>query len=217
MSLGGRKSGEEGGIEAPIGDGEVRCGERWYASCYQHHFSFERIVSVSAGPKEFKSTRSSSKSSSKTDCSGGSGFFKTGELQYRPPRPRDGRKLAQSSIQHTTAFSGRAPSNGASNGLPRNRNSERPKAIKAHSQITIAAGESTLHIVSDDEVVAFGMLVTECNEVCGIEIVRGPSAPGRLASNFRWFATILQDRAKCRISLLTSRLPRTNPAGKAGS
>jgi len=47
-------------------------------------FPFERIVSVSAGPKEIKSTGSSSKSSSKTDCCWGGGFFKTGELQYRP-------------------------------------------------------------------------------------------------------------------------------------
>jgi hypothetical protein len=30
--------------------------------------------------------------------------------------------------------------------------------------------------VSEDEVVAFRMLVPECNEICGIEIVRGPFA-----------------------------------------
>ena len=83
-------------------------------------FPFERIVSVSAGPKEIKSTGSSSKSSSKTDCCWGWLF-------------QNGRKLAQSSIQHSTAFSGPALSNGASTGLQRNRTSERPNAIKAHS------------------------------------------------------------------------------------
>lgn len=30
--------------------------------------------------------------------------------------------------------------------------------------------------MSEDEVVAFRMLVSECNEICGIEIVRGPFA-----------------------------------------
>jgi hypothetical protein len=37
-------------------------------------------------------------------------------------------------------------------------------------------GEGTLHIVSEDEVVAFRMLVPECNKICGIEIVRRPFA-----------------------------------------
>src|SRR2546430_11506146 len=39
-----------------------------------------------------------------------------------------------------------------------------------------SAGESTLHIVSEDEVVAFRMLVPERNEICGIEIVSRPFA-----------------------------------------
>lgn len=39
-------------------------------------FPFERIVSVYAGPKEIKSTGSSSKSSSKTDCYWGVAFSK---------------------------------------------------------------------------------------------------------------------------------------------
>ena len=47
----------------------------------------------------------------------GGGFFKNGERQYRPPRPHDGWKLAQSSTQHSTAFSGPALSNAASLGL----------------------------------------------------------------------------------------------------
>src|ERR1700730_14653430 len=42
-------------------------------------FPFERIVSVYAGPKEIKSTGSSSKSSSKTDCCWGVAFSKRAE------------------------------------------------------------------------------------------------------------------------------------------
>jgi len=40
----------------------------------------------------------------KQTVAGGVAFSKRGELQYRPPRSHDGRKLAQSSIQHSTAF-----------------------------------------------------------------------------------------------------------------
>jgi hypothetical protein len=100
-------------------------------------FPFERIVSVYAGPKEIKSTGSSSKSSSKTGCCWGVAFSKRASFNVTSPRPHDRRKtrrkLAQSSIQHSTAFSGPALSNGASLGLQRNRISERPNAIKAHS------------------------------------------------------------------------------------
>jgi hypothetical protein len=31
--------GGEGGIDTPIGEWEVRVGERWYVSCYQCQFS----------------------------------------------------------------------------------------------------------------------------------------------------------------------------------
>jgi hypothetical protein len=71
---------------------------------------------------------------------------------------------------HSTAFSGSALSNGASLGLRRKRISEGPNAINAHSQVSIAAGKGTLHIVSEDEVVAFRMLVPECNKICGIAV-----------------------------------------------
>lgn len=93
-------------------------------------FPFERIVSVYAGPKQIKSTGSSSKSSSTTDCCWGVAFSKRGSFNIVPHAER---KFAQSSIQHSTAFSGAALSNGASLSLQRNRISERPNAIKAHS------------------------------------------------------------------------------------
>ena len=51
-------------------------------------FPFERIVSVHAGPKEIKSTGSSSKSSSKTDCCWGWLFQKRGASISSPTPTR---------------------------------------------------------------------------------------------------------------------------------
>ncbi len=83
-----------------------------------------------------KCLRSSSKSSSKTDCLLGDLFQDRG-ASISSPRPPDGRKkrgkLAQSSLPHSTAFSGPALSNGASLVLRRKRIGEGPNAIKAHS------------------------------------------------------------------------------------
>jgi hypothetical protein len=42
--------------------------------------------------------------------------------------------------------------------------------------------------VSEDEVVAFRMLVPECNKICGIEIVRGP-----FALDGRWSLSVGRD------------------------
>src|SRR6516164_11774736 len=57
-----------------------------------------------------------------------------------------------------------------------NRISERPDSIKAYFQRSIAACESSLHIPSENEVLAFRMLFPKCNEICVVEIVRGPFA-----------------------------------------
>jgi hypothetical protein len=47
-------------------------------------FPFDRIASVYAGPKEIKSSGSSSKSSSKTDCCWGVAFSKRGSFNIVP-------------------------------------------------------------------------------------------------------------------------------------
>ena len=80
-------------------------------------FPFERIVQCSMRVRK-RSNRPEvvARVVAKQTVAGG-GFFKNGERQYRPPRPHDGWKLAQSSIQHSTAFSGPALSNAASLGL----------------------------------------------------------------------------------------------------
>ena len=50
------------------------------------------------------------------------------------------------------------------------------QTVKTHFEVAIAASERTLDIVSEEEVVAFGMLVPERNDICRIEVVRGPFA-----------------------------------------
>jgi hypothetical protein len=86
-------------------------------------------------PKEIKLTGSSSKSSSKQTVA--EGLSQDGGASISSPTPPGGRKmkgkLAKSSVQHSTAFSGAALSNGASLGLRRKRIGEGPNAIKAHS------------------------------------------------------------------------------------
>ena len=74
-------------------------------------FPFERTASVYAGPKEIKSTGSSSKSSSKETVAGG-GRLRRGASIWSPG-PHDGWKTRRKLVQS----SGPALSNGASLGL----------------------------------------------------------------------------------------------------
>src|SRR5580704_14507687 len=82
-----RQSGGEGGLKPQwVTGGEVAVSVGM-SLVINTTFPFERIVSVSAGPKEIKSTGSSSKSRSKTDCRWGAAFSKRGSFPYRPPHP----------------------------------------------------------------------------------------------------------------------------------
>jgi hypothetical protein len=58
----------------------------------------------------------------------------------------------------------------------RNRISEGAQALEAYIQVSVPLREGALDIVSEDEVIAFGMLVPECLEICGIKVVGRPFA-----------------------------------------
>ena len=48
--------------------------------------------------------------------------------------------------------------------------------MEAYIQVSVPLREGALDIVSEDEVIAFGMLVPECLEICGIKVVGRPFA-----------------------------------------
>jgi hypothetical protein len=88
-----RQSGGEGGLKPQwVTGGEVAVSVGM-SLVINTTFPFERIVSVSAGPKEIKSTGSSSKSSSKTDCRWGAAFSKRGSFHIVPPAHTTGGSL----------------------------------------------------------------------------------------------------------------------------
>ncbi len=57
-----------------------------------------------------------------------------------------------------------------------NRISEGTEALEAYIQIAVPLREGAVDIVSEDEIIAFGVLVPECAEISEIKVVRGPLA-----------------------------------------